>query len=147
MFRRPWSTVGVSIRSLNGRRFTHKLPLDSASRENQIVTSFFVVICNEVRIMRNEKPYLSLTLPDKTGSIEAKMWDNIPSVAELCHRDEFVKLRGRINTFNGRYEITLERLRRAPESEIDLSDFLPRPPGMWKRCGMNLSSSWPRSGT
>jgi 3'-5' exoribonuclease len=79
-----------------------------------------------VRIKRNGEPYLALTLSDKTGSIEAKMWDDIPTFAELFRQDEFVKVRGRITSFNGRYEITLERLRRAEETELDLADFLPK---------------------
>ena len=54
------------------------------------------------------------------------MWDNIPTIADLVRQDEFVKVKGRINTYNDRYEITLQRLRRAEETEIDLADFLPK---------------------
>jgi len=54
------------------------------------------------------------------------MWENVLTVAELFRQDDFVKVRGRINSFNGRYEVVLQRLRRAEESEIDLSDFVPK---------------------
>jgi 3'-5' exoribonuclease len=99
---------------------------DAPSRENQEVASFFLVASKQVRSKKNGDPYLALTVSDKTGSIEAKMWDNVLAVAELFRLDDFVKVRGRINSFNGRYEIILQQLGRAEESEIDLSDFVPQ---------------------
>jgi 3'-5' exoribonuclease len=99
---------------------------DAPSREQQEVISFFLVVSKQVRLKKNGEPYLALTLSDKTGSIEAKLWDNVLAVAELFRQDDFVKVRGRINSFNGRYEIILQQLRRAEESEIDLSEFVPK---------------------
>ena len=99
---------------------------DVSSQLNQQVTSLFLVSSKQVRPKKNGEPYLALTLSDKTGSIEAKMWDNVVAVAELFCQDDFVDVRGRINSFNGRYEIILQRIRRAEESEIDLSDFVPK---------------------
>jgi 3'-5' exoribonuclease len=99
---------------------------DASTRENQQITSFFLVASKQVRSKKNGDPYLALTLSDRTGLIEAKMWDNVLAVAQLFRQDDFVKVRGRINSFNGRYEIILQQLRRAEESEIDLSDFVPK---------------------
>jgi DNA polymerase III alpha subunit len=54
---------------------------DASTRENQQITSFFLVASKQVRLKRNGEPYLALMLSDKTGSIEAKMWDNVAAVA------------------------------------------------------------------
>jgi len=56
---------------------------DASTRENQQITSFFLVASKQVRSKKNGEPYLALTLSDKTGSIEARMWDNVLAVAEL----------------------------------------------------------------
>ena len=99
---------------------------DASSQLNRQVNSLFLVASKQVRSKKNGEPYLALTLSDKTGSIQAKMWDNVLPVAELFCQDDCVKVQGVIDSFNGRYQIILQQLRRAEESEIDLSDFVPK---------------------
>ncbi len=46
-------------------------------RPNQIVVSDFLVRAKEVRSKKTGGNYLSLALADKTGEVEAKVWDNV----------------------------------------------------------------------
>lgn len=93
---------------------------------NQNITSTFLVKDKEVRTAKNGNSYLSLTLGDKSGSLDAKMWDNVAEVEPTFGRDDFVKVRGQVRLFNNKQQLTIHRIRRCRESEVDLGDYLPK---------------------
>jgi 3'-5' exoribonuclease len=64
-------------------------------------------------------------LADKTGEVEAKMWDNVAEVMDTFDRDDFVKVKGLVQVYQNRSQFTVHRLRRVEEKEIDLADFFP----------------------
>ena len=93
---------------------------------NQNVTTTFLVKDKEIRTAKNGNSYLSLILGDKSGSLDAKMWDNVAEVEPTFGRDDFVKVRGQVRLFNNKQQLTIHRLRRCQESEVDLGDYLPK---------------------
>ncbi len=99
---------------------------EAARFENQVITSSFVVVTKQAKPKKSGDLYLALTLADRTGHIEAKMWDNVSDHIDCFEQDDFVKVRGLINKFNGRFQITLHKLRSLQESEIEFDDYLPR---------------------
>ena len=54
----------------------------------QNVTSFFLVHEKEVRNTREGKAYLRLELGDRSGTIEARMWDQFELAAKDINRDD-----------------------------------------------------------
>jgi 3'-5' exoribonuclease len=93
---------------------------------DQTVTSLFLVRSREVRTSgKSGASWLQLELVDRTGSIEAKMWDNFSDVAATFDRDDIVKVRARVKVYRGRQELTVEQIARAGEGGYDLEDFLP----------------------
>ena len=99
---------------------------DAAQFENKIVTTSFVVASKQVKPKKTGDPYLALTLADRTGHIDAKVWDNVPEIMGSFEQDDFVKVRGLINKYNGRFQMTVHKLRRLDEAGIDYSDYLPK---------------------
>jgi 3'-5' exoribonuclease len=99
---------------------------DAVRFENQVVTSSFVVVSKQAKPKKSGELYLALTLGDRTGHIDAKMWDNVNDHINIFEQDDFVKVRGLINKFNGRYQLTVHKLRSMQETEIDFDDYLPR---------------------
>ncbi|HET7873675.1 MAG TPA: HD domain-containing protein [Terriglobales bacterium] len=99
---------------------------DAVRFENQVITSSFVVISKQAKPKKSGDLYLALTLGDRTGHIEAKMWDNVPDHINIFEQDDFVKIRGLINKFNGRFQLTVHKLRSMEEREVDFDDYLPR---------------------
>ncbi|HZT74452.1 MAG TPA: OB-fold nucleic acid binding domain-containing protein [Terriglobales bacterium] len=89
------------------------------------VTSAFLVKHKELRLKKDGEPYLSLILGDRTGDLEAKMWDGVAEVQNTFERDDFVKVRGVVGVFRDRLQLTIQKLRRLEEREISLADFLP----------------------
>jgi 3'-5' exoribonuclease len=99
---------------------------DASRFENQVITSSFVVATKQAKPKKSGELYLSLTLVDRTGQIDAKMWDNVADHISLFEQDDFIKVRGLINRFNGRFQLTVHKLRSMEEAEIDFDDYLPR---------------------
>jgi 3'-5' exoribonuclease len=99
---------------------------DFAAHEDKAITSFFVATQKQVSTTSGGATYLKLTLTDRTGQVEARMWDNVPDYAHLFEQGEVVKVRAFVCRFNGRIQLKLDRIRRAPEGEFDLGDFLPK---------------------
>jgi 3'-5' exoribonuclease len=103
---------------------------------NQVITTSFRVHSKEVRHKKGGEYYLSLTLADRTGDLDAKMWDNVPDVVDTFDRDDFVKVKGLVQVFHNRTQLTIHKLRRLQEHEIEIADYFPaskRDPGeMWR---------------
>ncbi len=101
--------------------------IDEAARfENQVITSSFVVVSKQAKPKKSGELYLALTLADRTGHMDAKMWDNVADHINCFEQDDFIKIRGLVNKFNGRFQLTLHKVRSMPESEVEFDDYLPR---------------------
>src|SRR5215471_21156696 len=99
---------------------------DCPGFENKVIVSSFVVISKQVKPKKSGEPYIALTLGDRTGQIEAKMWDNVEDAIDAFEQDEFLKVKGLLNKYKNRFQITIHKLRRLAESEIDFADYLPK---------------------
>ena len=112
---------------------------DCGQRENQTITSFFVVASKQVKAKKNGEVYLSLILADRSGQLQANMWDNVADTLDAFDQDDFVKVKGVIHKYNGRWQITIHKLRRLEDSEIDYTDYLPKTSKdieqLWKTLG------------
>jgi 3'-5' exoribonuclease len=102
-----------------------KSPFVRELKPEEIATAVFLVQAKEIRQKRTGEPYLSLTLSDRTGEIEARMWDNVAEVMDTFERDHFVKIRGQLQIYNTRPQLIVHRLRRMLDTEVDFADFFP----------------------
>ena len=99
---------------------------DCVRQENKIVTSNFVVVSKQIKPKKSGEPYLALTLGDRSGHLEAKMWDNVEEVLNAFEQDDFLKVKGLVNKYKNRFQLTIHKLRKLGESEIEFSDYLPK---------------------
>ncbi len=99
---------------------------DAAKHENDIITSSFVVAAKQIKPKKSGEPYLALTLADRTGQLDAKMWDNVEEAMSSFEQDDFVKIKGLINKYNQRFQLTIHKLRKMGDSEVDFGDYLPK---------------------
>lgn len=97
-----------------------------AQHENKVITSSFVVVSKQVKPKKTGEPYLALVLGDRTGQIEAKMWDNVDDFLNAFEQDDFLKVKGLINKYKNRFQLTIHKLRVLQEAEIDFADYLPK---------------------
>ena len=99
---------------------------DVASYENQVITSSFLVASKQIKPKKSGDIYLALTLCDRTGHLEAKMWDNVADAVDCFEQDDFLKIRGLINKYSNRYQLTIHKCRRMEDAEIEYADYLPK---------------------
>jgi len=103
-----------------------KTPLVSDLNSEQNITTFFLVCEKEIRNTREGKPYLRLELGDRSGTIEARMWEQFEAAAKGINRDDFVKVQARVEMYRSRPQLSVMQVRLAKPEEIDLADFLPQ---------------------
>jgi len=98
---------------------------DAVRFENEAVTSYFALASVQVRERKQGGQYLALMLSDKTGTLEARMWDGFADAVASCAEGCYVKVQGTISKYQNKFQITLEKMRFAAESEIEAADYLP----------------------
>jgi 3'-5' exoribonuclease len=102
-----------------------KSPYVSELEPNKLITTSFLVHSKEIRQKKSGELYLSLLLADRTGELDAKMWDNVAEVLEAFDRDDFVRVKGLVQIFHNRPQMTIHKVRRMDDSEIDFNDYFP----------------------
>ena len=96
---------------------------DAGRFENAEVTSFFLLSQISAREKRGGGQYLALTLTDKSGSLDARMWEEFASTLSSCSQGCYVKVRARVERYQNRLQLSLLQMRSAGEHEVDIRDF------------------------
>lgn len=93
--------------------------------EGERVISTYMCKQKNSATTKNGKPYENVIFQDKTGTIDAKIWDpNSMGIEEFAAMD-YVEIQGEVTSFNGALQISVARARKLSEGEYDLKDFLP----------------------
>jgi 3'-5' exoribonuclease len=77
---------------------------------------------------RTGSEYLELKLSDASGDLKGFLWDirAVEGDPDAITSDVFVKVKGRLDSFNGRTQLRLDKVRFAPDSEVeDFGHFFP----------------------
>ena len=85
-----------------------------------------IYLCKNKQILKTKagKTYYSLILQDKTGVIDAKIWELNNGIADFNSMD-FVMVDGMVTSFQGARQVNISRLRRAQEGEYDPAEYIP----------------------
>ena len=102
-----------------------KSPYVTDLKPNQVVTTTFLVHVKDIRQKKSGEPYLSLLLGDRTGELDAKMWDNVGDVLDTFQRDDFVKVKGLYQIFQNRPQLTIHKMMRVLDCDVDFADYFP----------------------
>ena len=76
-------------------------------------------------VTKNGKPYDSVTLQDKTGTLDAKIWDPNSAGIEEFDAMDYVEIMADITCFQGQLQANVKRVRKVSEGEYDPRDYLP----------------------
>ncbi|MCM1188693.1 MAG: HD domain-containing protein [bacterium] len=88
---------------------------------------FDIYLCKhkQAAVTKNGKPYENVILQDKTGTIDAKVWEpNNPGIGDYDSLD-YIEVYGDVNHFQGALQINVKRIRVCKEGEYNPADYLP----------------------
>ena len=71
------------------------------------------------------KPYYSVTLQDKTGNLDGKVWNTMSGGIDEFSSLDYVNVSGRITSFQGNLQLNIDRVRKCEEGEYDEADYMP----------------------
>ena len=94
-------------------------------RDGTRVNNVYLVKMKNTALTKNGKEYLNVTLQDRTGTIDAKVWDPFsPGISEFSTLD-YVYVEGNVALYNGVNQLSIQRLSVAREGSFFPEDFLP----------------------
>ena len=88
---------------------------------------FDIYLCKhkQAAVTKNGKPYENVILQDKTGTIDAKVWEpNNPGIGDYDALD-YIEVYGEVNSFQGVLQVSVKRIRVCKEGEYDPGEYLP----------------------
>jgi 3'-5' exoribonuclease len=94
--------------------------------EGKPFDTYFLLLMKQQRTTQTNKPYLNLTLCDKTGQIEGRVWEpGDPRISKDVDRGEIVKVRGSVSRYKDSLQMKVDQIRRAMPGEADKTDLMP----------------------
>ena len=93
--------------------------------EGERINEIYLCRKKQSALTKAGKPYESLMLQDKTGTLDAKIWD--PGSLGIDDFDEldYIAVTGDVTSFQGAYQLNIKRLRKAQQGEYLPEDYLP----------------------
>ncbi len=94
-------------------------------REGERIQDVYLCKFKQAALTKAGKPYDNVVLQDKTGTIDAKIWD--PGSVGIDEFDvmDYVCVTGDITSFQGNLQLSIKRARKVGEGEYDPKDYLP----------------------
>jgi 3'-5' exoribonuclease len=100
----------------------------SEIKDRDLVNAVFLVKDKIMAMAKNGKPYMNLRFMDKSGEIEAKVWDNTDLLDKQFDKDDFVQVRGKASVYMNKMQVVVAEIAKVPEEQVCLADFLPESP-------------------
>ncbi len=94
-------------------------------REGDSVNDIYLVRKKGSFTAKNGKAYESLTLQDKTGSIDAKIWDPDSVGIDDFNELDYIDVIGDVTVYQKKYQLNVKRARKCQESEYNPEDYVP----------------------
>ena len=94
-------------------------------REGDRVSGIYLCKHKQGAVTKNGKMYENVILQDKTGTIDAKVWEpNNPGIGDYSVLD-YIEVYGDVNNFQGTLQVSIKRIRVCQEGEFEPGDYLP----------------------
>jgi len=97
-------------------------------KEEDSIAGCYLVKQKRLATTRVGKPFINLVLADRTGELEAKVWDRAEQLTSLFQDGGIIDVKGRAGSYRGQIQITVSDIK-VPSSEIDPGIFLESAPG------------------
>ena len=93
-------------------------------KTNDTIEDVYFLKKKELALTQGGKPFLKLTLSDKTGRMEAKVWENAEAADEMVATGAAVFVNGRVDSFKGDLQIRVDQIRLAEPKEYKFEELV-----------------------
>ncbi len=94
-------------------------------KEGDRVSDIYLCKHKQSAVTKNGKPYESVILQDKTGTVDAKIWDPNSAGIEDFEALDYVEVYGDVTSFQNALQVNVKRVRLCREGEYDPANYLP----------------------
>ena len=94
----------------------------------QQLQEVFLVSKKSVQETKAGKPYLALGLMDRSGEVEARVWDNADQFADAAAEGNFIQVQAMAKPFREQMQLSINTLQQVDEAMVDLADYMPASP-------------------
>ena len=94
-------------------------------REGERLNDVYLCKYKQSAVTKNGKPYENLILQDKTGTIDAKIWEPNSMGIDDFDMMDYVAVVGDVTSFQGALQVNIKRVRKVREGEYDPANYLP----------------------
>lgn len=95
-------------------------------KDGELIEGIFLVRSKQISTSRTGNLFITVTLANKRGELDGKIWDDAEETAKRFERDDFVKIKGRVTSYQGTKQINIKSLERIQDNEVDITEFIPR---------------------
>jgi 3'-5' exoribonuclease len=94
--------------------------------DGETVEDVYLVSDKQLRANRHGNLFLQVDLRDRTGSINGRLWNAGEHLFRSFEEGDFVRIKGKVQLFQGALQLILSHVERAASDKVDLADFLPQ---------------------
>ncbi len=94
-------------------------------REGERINDVYLCKYKQSAMTKNGKPYENVILQDKTGTIDAKIWEPNSMGIDDFEMLDYVAVMGDVTSFQGALQVSIKRVRKVREGEYDPANYLP----------------------
>ncbi|MCC8151070.1 MAG: HD domain-containing protein [Lachnospiraceae bacterium] len=94
-------------------------------REGERISEVYLCRQKQTFLTKAGKPYDSLLLQDKTGTLDAKIWDVNSNGIEDFDSLDYLYIMGDVTSFQGKLQLNIKRVKRVEESSVNAVNYLP----------------------
>ena len=96
-----------------------------ALREGERINDVYLCKYKQSAVTKNGKPYENVILQDKTGTIDAKIWEPNSMGIDDFDMMDYIAVVGDVSSFQGALQVSIKRVRKVREGEYDPANYLP----------------------
>jgi 3'-5' exoribonuclease len=103
---------------------TAVIPVKSLADKDPVVDRVFIVKDKHIGTGKNGKMFLTALLADKTGQLDARLWDNVDAISGLFEIGDLVKVKGLVQIYNQKKQFVIHRLENAVDMNLNKEDYI-----------------------
>ncbi|MBD3426233.1 MAG: HD domain-containing protein [Candidatus Omnitrophica bacterium] len=100
------------------KRFINELKV------NEQVDSVFMLSRKELKLTKYDKPYLQIAVSDRTGKMQARLWDRAESYNEAAEVGDVVRVRGTVDKYREEKQLKIDHIEKADERSFRYEDMV-----------------------